>query len=156
MKDYTSQKTIFKNKLYEKFNSKNYENRILERNLRIYKGLMGKVLCEGLMIYKYKNYILEASPKIAKQVFIGIFNPNFHSKVRFLRNFEIEGYTDSDNLSLKDNTKDTVFINKYQILYFKFLLQSRNIFYKTERITKKQFTHSLDMLKKNILEAISK
>jgi len=156
MKDYMSPKTIFKNKLYEKFNSKNYENRILQRNVRIYQGLMGKVLCEGLMIYKYKNYILEAPPKIAKQVFIGIFNPNFHNKVRFLRNFEIESYTDSDNLSLKDNTKDTVFINKYQILYFKFLLQSRNIFYKIERVTKKRFINSLDTWEKDILESLSK
>lgn len=151
MKNYISTKTIFKNKLYEKFHNKNYEKRLLKRNFIKYRGIMGTSLCEGLMIYKYKNYILEASPKIAKQVFIGIFNHNFRKNVKFLKNFDIENYTDSESLYLKENTDDTIFFDKYQILYFKFLLQSRNIFFKTERILKKQIRHSLNQkLKKSL------
>jgi len=149
MKNYISTKTIFKNKLYGKFHEKNYEERLLKRNFRIHNGLMNTLLCEGLMIYKYKNYILEAPPRIAKQVFFGIFK-NTRKNTQFTKNFDIESYADSDTLYLKDNTKDTIFIDKYQILYFKFLLQSKNIFFKTDSIFKKQMFLAFSMEKKSL------
>lgn len=149
MKNYISTKTIFKNKLYEKFHEKKYEERLLERNFRIHNGIMSKLFCEGLMIYKYKNYILEAPPKIAKQVFFGIFNNSLKNK-QFLKNFDIESYTDRDTLYLKENTKDTIFIDKYQILFFKFFFQSKNLFFKTDRTFKKQAFLALEAVKKSL------
>lgn len=144
MKDYISVKTKFINKLYNKFHKiPDLEKKLLARNKKIYDGHMGHGF-DANMIYKYKYFIFEGKPSLAKAVFWRFFCIGKQiKKSQLLKNFEIETYKDNESFKSKKNTEDTVYINKYFIAFFNFYIESGHMFEKLSRVNKKSFEDSI-------------
>lgn len=117
-----TKKTLFINKKFDKFYQKNILNKI-KNKLPFYPSSR----YSKLIIYKYKNYTLEAPIDISKKVFSFMFGYDKDSK--FLDNFEISEYEDSECLENKRNTEIDIFINKRQISFFKFIINSFETLY---------------------------
>lgn len=146
MDNYMSTKTVFINKLYEKFHKKNIENKLLSFNKKRHKEFF--TIYGDYIVFKYKYYIFEAPRDIAEEIFWRFFKNRPIFKEQFLKNFEIESYENEECLEKKQNTKDTVYINKYQALFYYFWTRSLFIFKKIEDENKK----SVDKILEDILK----
>jgi len=130
MDNYISTKTVFINKLYDKFHKKNIEEKILVYNKKMSNEYFTNIGTQ--ILFKYKYYIFEASQNIAEEIFWRFLKNRVITKVNFFKNFEIQTYEDNMSLENKENTKDTIYINRYQISFFYFWIRSMFIFKKLD------------------------
>lgn len=136
--NYSSIKTKFINKLYEKFHEKDIEEKTLKRNKKYFLGNMGH-LFDATIVYKYKYHIFENDKVSSEKIFHRFINVGKRiTKKQFLKNFEIVSYRDSESFEDKKNTNDTIYYNKYLCAFLNFYIESGNIFIKLSSYSKAQ------------------
>ena len=155
MDNYTSTKTVFINKLYEKFYKKNLNTRLIEFNKKYHNENISYVIGD-FFLFKNKYYIFEATEDVAKIIFYNYFGGRLTTEKKFFRNFDIQTYEDNTSLEDKPNEKDTVYINKYQSLFFYFWLKSVLLFIQNDMQQEISLKKSLEGSFKNLNETIYK
>ena len=137
-----TKKTLFINKKFSKFHDKNMLEKIKKK-----LPLLPSSPYSKLIIYKYKNYILEAPIDVSKKAFTFLFG--YDKDSNFLKNFEIIEYEDDQNFENIKNTDTDIYINKRQISFFKFVIDGFEVLFYLQ-------SDFIEKTKNAILEKITK